>query len=112
MTISSFTRKTCNLNSAFNYDCLNVFYCIRLCVLGKRLLKDITMDQCNKNSTVMANIFCPNNASSCDPYYLEHDLTIVNGIRGLASGVFFSKYATIYKFKKILIYFCNLWQRI
>lgn len=66
---------------------------LKLCVLGKRLIKDITMDQCNRNSTVLYNIFCPNNASSCDPYYLEHvehDLTITHGIKGLASGVFFS----------------------
>lgn len=56
----------------------------RLCVLGKRLLKDIpTMAHCNK--TVLRKEFCGN--TTCDKYYLENEVRIVQGIKGLASGV-------------------------
>lgn len=60
----------------------------RLCVLGRRLLKDITvLTECNKNfNGPLHKIYC--NGTKCDPYYLENNITIVNGIRGLASGVF------------------------
>lgn len=60
----------------------------RLCVLGRRLLKDITvLTDCNKNvNGPLHQIYC--NSTKCDPYYLENNITIVNGIRGLASGVF------------------------
>jgi len=60
----------------------------RMCRLGRRLLKDINVvSDCNKNiNGVLHNIYC--NGTICDPYYLENNITIVNGIRGLASGVF------------------------
>ncbi|OAD56078.1 Solute carrier family 12 member 6 [Eufriesea mexicana] len=62
---------------------------LKMCVLGRRLLKDIdVMADCNKNvSGVLHQLYCQNN-TRCDPYYLENNVTIVNGIRGLASGVF------------------------
>ncbi|XP_072743130.1 solute carrier family 12 member 4 isoform X3 [Anoplolepis gracilipes] len=64
---------------------------LKLCVLGKRLVKDINvLTDCNKNiSGVLHNVYCGNSTrSKCDPYYLENNITIVNGIRGLASGIF------------------------
>jgi len=63
-------------------------FCFRLCLLGRRLLKDIdVLSDCNKNvNGVLHNIYC--NGTKCDSYYSENNLTIANGIRGLASGVF------------------------
>ncbi|XP_070149293.1 solute carrier family 12 member 4 isoform X1 [Polyergus mexicanus] len=64
---------------------------LKMCVLGRRLLKDINvLSDCNKNvSGVLHSIYCGNSTrSKCDPYYTENNVTIVNGIRGLASGVF------------------------
>ncbi|XP_012150143.1 solute carrier family 12 member kcc isoform X3 [Megachile rotundata] len=62
---------------------------LKMCVLGRRLLKDINvLTECNKNTTgVLHQIYC-GNSTKCDPYYMENNVTIVNGIRGLASGVF------------------------
>jgi potassium/chloride transporter 4/5/6 len=58
-----------------------------MCVLGKRLLRDISISDCNKNcSGPLHQIFCLN--STCDPYYEANDLFVVRGIKGLASGVF------------------------
>ncbi|XP_011260217.1 solute carrier family 12 member 6 isoform X2 [Camponotus floridanus] len=64
---------------------------LKMCILGRRLLKDINiLADCNKNvSGVLHGMYCGNNTrSKCDPYYTENNVTIVNGIRGLASGVF------------------------
>lgn len=59
-----------------------------MCVLGNRLLKDINIASCNKNpGGPLEQIFCPNSTRSCDPYYSDHNVTIVRGIKGLASGV-------------------------
>ncbi|XP_011334547.1 solute carrier family 12 member 4 isoform X2 [Ooceraea biroi] len=62
---------------------------LKLCVLGRRLVKDINvLTDCNKNvSGVLHKLYC-SNGTRCDPYYTENNITIVNGIRGLASGVF------------------------
>ncbi|CAD1480049.1 unnamed protein product, partial [Heterotrigona itama] len=56
----------------------------------KRLVKDINvLADCNKNvSGALHRLYCGNSTGKCDPYYLENNVTIVNGIRGLASGVF------------------------
>ncbi|KAK0182419.1 hypothetical protein PV327_000561 [Microctonus hyperodae] len=63
---------------------------LKLCVLGKRLMKDIDISGCHKNeSGILHNLFCDNHTKVCDDYYNTHNFTIVNGIRGLASGVFF-----------------------
>ncbi|XP_032686936.1 solute carrier family 12 member 6 isoform X1 [Odontomachus brunneus] len=65
---------------------------LKLCVLGRRLLKDINVfTDCNKNVTgALHKIYCGNSTTytKCDPYYTENNITIVDGIRGLASGVF------------------------
>ncbi|XP_046751316.1 solute carrier family 12 member 4 isoform X2 [Diprion similis] len=62
---------------------------LKMCVLGKRLLKDL------KNVTggcktgpdgELDSIFCKN--STCDQYYKDHKPEVRNGVRGLASGVF------------------------
>ncbi|XP_073958246.1 solute carrier family 12 member kcc isoform X2 [Choristoneura fumiferana] len=61
---------------------------LKMCVLGKRLLKDIDINNCTKiRGGPLEQIFCPN--KTCDPYYTAHEVQIVNGIKGLASGVFF-----------------------
>ncbi|XP_035732735.1 solute carrier family 12 member 6-like isoform X6 [Vespa mandarinia] len=67
---------------------------LKMCILGKRLLKDLdVLTQCNKNTGgYLHNVYCHNitntTTTKCDPYYLESNVTIINGIRGLASGVF------------------------
>ncbi|XP_016906771.1 solute carrier family 12 member 4 isoform X3 [Apis cerana] len=65
---------------------------LKMCVLGRRLLKDINvLTECNKNTSgILHQLYCGNttNTNKCDPYYMENDVTIINGIRGLASGVF------------------------
>ncbi|XP_034654488.1 solute carrier family 12 member 6 isoform X1 [Drosophila subobscura] len=58
-----------------------------MCVLGKRLLKDIPIDNCTKDDSFMRDIYCPNN--KCDDYYLNNNVSKVKGIKGLASGVFY-----------------------
>lgn len=67
-------------------------FIFRMCVLGRRLLKDINvLTECNKNTSgILHQLYCGNttNTNKCDPYYMENDVTIINGIRGLASGVF------------------------
>ncbi|XP_049692513.2 solute carrier family 12 member 4 isoform X3 [Helicoverpa armigera] len=61
---------------------------LQMCVLGKRLLKDININNCTKEiGAPLHQLFCPNN--TCDPYYLAHDVSVVQGIKGLKSGVFF-----------------------
>ncbi|XP_067002016.2 solute carrier family 12 member 4 isoform X2 [Anabrus simplex] len=66
---------------------------LRMCVLGKRLLKDIDISECNKDvNGTLHKLFCSNTlnntAGSCEPYYEANEVSIVNGIKGLASGVF------------------------
>ncbi|XP_024081059.1 solute carrier family 12 member 4 isoform X3 [Cimex lectularius] len=63
---------------------------LKMCVLGNRLLKDISPENCTKEGQ-MFDIFCTKNGSvvTCDPYYENHEVTVRNGIMGLASGVFF-----------------------
>ncbi|KAK9751887.1 Amino acid permease [Popillia japonica] len=58
---------------------------LHLCVLGNRLLKDVGPGNCNKTEGgVLYNIFCN---VTCDPYFLNNDVTVVQGIKGIASGV-------------------------
>lgn len=38
-----------------------------MCVLGKRLLKDIPIDNCTKSDTLLSDLFC--NDNGCDEYY-------------------------------------------
>ncbi|XP_016973959.1 solute carrier family 12 member 4 isoform X1 [Drosophila rhopaloa] len=58
-----------------------------MCVLGKRLLKDIPLDNCTKEDSFMRDIYCPD--GKCDEYFLANNVTKVKGIKGLASGVFY-----------------------
>ncbi|XP_050432923.1 solute carrier family 12 member 4 isoform X1 [Adelges cooleyi] len=61
-----------------------------MCSLGNRLLKDMDMKYCNKDpGGYLEKIYCPNGTNSCDAYYTSHDASVVKGIRGLSSGVFF-----------------------
>jgi potassium/chloride transporter 4/5/6 len=74
-----------------------MFYIYSMCVLGKRLLKDISIDDCYKNSSGLYQIFCGNssgNVSSCDPYYEANNVSKVRGVKGLSSGVFLGKLYT------------------
>jgi len=74
----------------------------RLCLLGRRLLKDLNvLTDCNKNvSGVLHKLYC-GNGTRCDPYYVENNLTVVNGIRGLASGVFLGRIITFSLYQRI-----------
>lgn len=95
----------------------------RMCVLGKRLLKDIDISNCTKEEGgPLYNLYCTYNATTtdCDPYFKENEVTIANGIMGLASGVFFGKWKNLYgfnfnhkikQFRNIfleIVVFCNL----
>lgn len=58
-----------------------------MCMLGKRMLKDVTKANCNKTAGgYLYDIFCPN--ATCDPYFEANNVTVVQGIKGLSSGVF------------------------
>jgi potassium/chloride transporter 4/5/6 len=75
------------------------FSLFSMCVLGKRLLKDISMNDCNKEPFgPLHQIFCGNSSSgnegSCDPYFEAHNVSKVRGIKGLSSGVFLGKLYT------------------
>ncbi|XP_046426481.1 solute carrier family 12 member 4 isoform X2 [Neodiprion fabricii] len=62
---------------------------LKMCVLGKRLLKDLknVTGGCKSGPDgELHAIFC--NSSGCDPYYKAHKAEVKNGIRGLADGVF------------------------
>lgn len=61
-----------------------------MCVLGKRLLKDVDLVNCTKE--LLKDTFC-NKKMMCDPYYNLNNVTKVRGIKGLASGVFFDNIA-------------------
>jgi potassium/chloride transporter 4/5/6 len=70
-----------------------------MCVLGKRLLKDISINDCHKRPFgPLHQIFCVNSSSesagSCDPYFEANDVSKVRGIKGLSSGVFLGKLYT------------------
>ncbi|KAH8405519.1 hypothetical protein KR215_001947 [Drosophila sulfurigaster] len=58
-----------------------------LCVLGKRVLKDIPIDNCTKEDPLLHDLYCPNNM--CEEYFMKNNVTKVKGIKGLASGVFY-----------------------
>lgn len=82
------------LTILYNLLYLLFYFVYRMCILGKRLLKDIHIQDCNKTvGGPLHNIFCTGNGTdSCDPYYVAHNVSIVNGIKGLASGVFLCKF--------------------
>lgn len=52
-----------------------------MCVLGKRLMKDINIENCTKQvGGPLYELFCPNK-TKCDPYFMTHNLSIVRGIK-------------------------------
>nr|CAD7460580.1 unnamed protein product [Timema tahoe] len=63
-----------------------------MCVLGQRLLKDVDITDCHDDPNgPLFQLFCGGNNSQiedCEPYFRTNNLTIVQGIKGLASGVF------------------------
>ncbi|KAL1114973.1 hypothetical protein AAG570_007796 [Ranatra chinensis] len=66
---------------------------LKMCVLGNRLLKDINIQNCTKEvGGPLYNIFCTNSTGDefpvCDSYFEQNNVSIRNGIKGLASGVF------------------------
>ncbi|XP_065368005.1 solute carrier family 12 member 6 isoform X4 [Calliphora vicina] len=69
------------------FDNINGNEKLYMCVLGKRLLKDIPIDNCTKDDSFLNDLYCPD--GKCDEYYLAHNVTKVKGIKGLASGVFY-----------------------
>lgn len=71
-----------NINTSTHKDCitLQIYHYFRMCVLGKRLLKDISISNCTKEpSGELHQMFCPNN--TCDPYFAAHNVSIVRGIK-------------------------------
>nr|CAD7440846.1 unnamed protein product [Timema bartmani] len=63
-----------------------------MCVLGQRLLKDVDITDCHDDPNgPLFQLFCGGNNSQiedCEPYFRTNNLTVVQGIKGLASGVF------------------------
>lgn len=76
-----------------------------LCVLGDRLLDDELVGNCTKiPDTPLWNLYCANgttwetaNETTCDPYFYKHDLTQVQAIPGLASGIFMQNLYNYYR---------------
>ncbi|XP_037032618.1 solute carrier family 12 member 6 isoform X3 [Bradysia coprophila] len=63
---------------------------LHLCVLGKRLVKDVDIGNCTKDiGSKLYNTYCNVSTGLCEEYYRTHEVSIVQGIKGLASGVFF-----------------------
>lgn len=59
-----------------------------MCVLGKRLLKDVPLENCTKEEGgLIYNAFCGN--GECSAYFLANNVSKVKGIKGLSSGVFY-----------------------
>jgi len=59
-----------------------------MCILGRRLLRDISIGNCNKDINGPLHLIFCGNSSNCDPYYEANEVSIVRGIKGLSSGVF------------------------
>ncbi|KAI1902139.1 hypothetical protein AGOR_G00041630 [Albula goreensis] len=65
-----------------------------ICLLGSRTLKNQDFDKCLKYETIgnvtvptkLWGLFCKKNAS-CDEYFMQNDVTEIQGIPGLLSGV-------------------------
>lgn len=69
----------------------------QICVLGNRTLKNIDFDKCMKTEVInnvtcttdLWKLFCnsPFLNATCDEYFEQNDLTEINGIPGLQSGI-------------------------
>ena len=83
-----------NINdSSFEY--------FRMCFLGNRLLKEEHSGNCTKEEgSPLWNLFCSLNNRTlvyeCDPYFEAHSTSMVRGVKGLQSGVFFGKFGQKY----------------
>lgn len=66
-----------------------------MCVLGNRLLKDLSLSDCHKGEGPLRTLFCGNTTIDqndlCEPYWLANNISQVRGIKGLASGVLLGK---------------------
>lgn len=66
---------------------------LNMCVLGTRLIQEDGAGNCTKDpGSALWNQFCrPHdfNGIVCDEYFEKHNTTVVQGIKGLSSGVFF-----------------------
>uniref|UniRef100_A0A3B3VCL8 Solute carrier family 12 member 7-like n=1 Tax=Poecilia latipinna TaxID=48699 RepID=A0A3B3VCL8_9TELE len=68
-----------------------------VCMLGNRTLQNLQFDKCLKTeiinnntvSTQLWRLFCdgPDLSSTCNEYFVNNNLTLIQGIPGLASGV-------------------------
>ncbi|XP_073443789.1 solute carrier family 12 member 7 isoform X5 [Dendrobates tinctorius] len=82
-----------------------------LCLLGNRVLAKRNLDICAKyisNSTIneaLWNKFCSttNDSTTCDPYFLTNDITEIQGIPGVASGVFIENLWSAYSQKGSIV---------
>ena len=72
-----------------------------MCVLGRRLLRDISIGNCNKDINGPLHLIFCGNSSTCDPYYEANEVSIVRGIKGLSSGVFLGE-CTIEKLRVMI----------
>lgn len=64
-----------------------------MCTLGNRLLKDVHVDNCTQDvGGALEQLYC-SAPGVCDPYYAANNVTLVRGIKGLASGVFMDNLA-------------------
>lgn len=75
--------------------------CSRVCLLGNRTLAKRSFETCAKmqvvsNGTVTTalwRLFCNGSSlsASCDEYFIQNNVTEIQGIPGVASGVFLGK---------------------
>lgn len=81
---------------------LTIFLCASsVCMLGNRTLQNQNFDKCLKteiidNQTVTTKVwrlFCdgPELNATCDEYFVNNNLTLIQGIPGLTSGVISGK---------------------
>lgn len=91
---------------------MRVLYC-SFCVLGKRLLKDIALDDCNKTYMgAMYKTFCNETTKVCDEYYLGKCAVLGteynDGIDGIELLSKLSLCLSSVEYAKISEYFLNI----
>ncbi|XP_040288090.1 solute carrier family 12 member 7 isoform X2 [Bufo bufo] len=82
-----------------------------LCLLGNRLLAKRNLDICAKyiyNDTINEALwskFCTttNDSTTCDPYFIANNITEIQGIPGVASGVFLDNLWSAYSQKGSIV---------
>ncbi|XP_069814677.1 solute carrier family 12 member 7 isoform X1 [Dendropsophus ebraccatus] len=82
-----------------------------ICLLGNRVLAKRNFDICAKyisNNTIneaLWNIFCKttNDSTTCDSYFLANNITEIQGIPGIASGVFLDNLWSAYSQKLSIV---------